>query len=217
MFPLLDSTEFLADDCSIIAGGNLIGWHPDSTAVLWRRILGILGDVNDIQSPKIHARIFEYLYVLWYKLAKIRDNLSISLDNQSTPSPPILIPPLRIFASWLFKATTLPDEYKEGKLHAYKLICAMMSRRQDVVPNPDFLVHFYLVMHIGLTSKDQKFAFRLKMISECFCHRHCFNFDFIPVETFWAELRSGRKGPDPELSYLAYPISMPSNLYLTFV
>ncbi|XP_066479079.1 ral GTPase-activating protein subunit alpha-2 isoform X1 [Tiliqua scincoides] len=152
---LTDSSEFLADDCSIIAGGNLIGWHPDSAAVLWRRILGILGDVNNIQSPKIHARVFEYLYELWYKLAKIRDNLAISQDNQSTPPPPILIPPLRIFASWLFKATTLPDEYKEGKLHAYRLICAMMTRRQDVVPNPDFLVHFYLVMHIGLTSKDQ--------------------------------------------------------------
>ncbi|XP_042317654.1 ral GTPase-activating protein subunit alpha-2 isoform X2 [Sceloporus undulatus] len=152
---LTDSSEFLADDCSIIAGGNLIGWHPDSASVLWRRILGILGDVNDIESPKIHARVFEYLYELWYKLAKIRDNLAISLDNQSTPAPPILIPPLRIFASWLFKATTLPDEYKEGKLHAYKLICAMMTRRQDFVPNPDYLVHFYLVMHIGLNSKDQ--------------------------------------------------------------
>ncbi|XP_061443897.1 ral GTPase-activating protein subunit alpha-2 isoform X2 [Rhineura floridana] len=152
---LTDSSEFLADDCSIIAGGNLIGWHPDSAAVLWRRILGILGDVNNIKSPKIHARIFEHLFELWYKLAKIRDNLAVSLDNQSTPSPPILIPPLRIFASWLFKATSLSDEYKEGKLHAYKLICAMMARRQDFVPNPDYLVHFYLVMHIGLTSKDQ--------------------------------------------------------------
>ncbi|XP_077789672.1 ral GTPase-activating protein subunit alpha-2 isoform X2 [Podarcis muralis] len=152
---LTDSSEFLADDCSIIAGGNLIGWHPDSAAVLWRRILGILGDVNSIQCPKIHARVFEYLFALWYKLAKIRDNLAISLDNQSTPSPPTLIPPLRIFASWLFKATTLSDDYKEGKLQAYKLICAMMARRQDFVPNPDYLVHFYLVMHIGLTSKDQ--------------------------------------------------------------
>uniref|UniRef100_A0A8C8S1R8 Ral GTPase activating protein catalytic subunit alpha 2 n=1 Tax=Pelusios castaneus TaxID=367368 RepID=A0A8C8S1R8_9SAUR len=151
----IDSSEFLADDCSIIAGGNLIGWHPDSAAVLWRRILGILGDVNSIQSPKIHAKVFGYLYELWYKLAKIRDNLAISLDNQSTPSPPVLIPPLRIFASWLFKATTLPNEYKEGKLQAYRLICAMMTRRQDVLPNSDFLVHFYLVMHIGLTSEDQ--------------------------------------------------------------
>ncbi|XP_028737687.1 ral GTPase-activating protein subunit alpha-2 isoform X1 [Peromyscus leucopus] len=152
---LTDSRECLADDCSIIAGGNLTGWHPDSAAVLWRRVLGILGDVNNIQSPKIHARVFGYLYELWYKLAKIRDNLAISLDNQSSPSPPLLIPPLRMFASWLFKATTLPNEYKEGKLQAYKLICAMMTRRQDVLPNSDFLVHFYLVMHLGLTSEDQ--------------------------------------------------------------
>ncbi|XP_074752109.1 ral GTPase-activating protein subunit alpha-2 isoform X2 [Athene noctua] len=152
---LTDSSEFLADDCSIIAGGSLIGWHPDSAAVLWRRILGILGDVNNIQSPKIHAKVFGYLYELWYKLAKIRDNLAISVDNQSTPSPPVLIPPLRIFASWLFKATTLPKEYKEGKLQAYRLICAMMTRRQDVLPNSDFLVHFYFVMHLGLTSEDQ--------------------------------------------------------------
>ncbi|XP_015712092.1 ral GTPase-activating protein subunit alpha-2 isoform X1 [Coturnix japonica] len=152
---LTDSSEFLADDCSIIAGGSLIGWHPDSASVLWRRILGILGDVNNIQSPKIHAKVFGYLYELWFKLAKIRDNLAISVDNQSTPSPPVLIPPLRIFASWLFKATTLPNEYKEGKLQAYRLICAMMTRRQDVLPNSDFLVHFYFVMHLGLTSEDQ--------------------------------------------------------------
>ncbi|NXQ29636.1 RGPA2 protein, partial [Alaudala cheleensis] len=152
---LTDSNEFLADDCSIIAGGSLIGWRPDSAAVLWRRILGILGDVNNIQSPKIHAKVFGYLYELWYKLAKIRDNLAISVDNQSTPSPPVLIPPLRIFASWLFKAATLPSEYKEGKLHAFRLLCAMMSRRQDLLPNSDFLVHFYFVLRLGLTSEDQ--------------------------------------------------------------
>ncbi|NWX53627.1 RGPA2 protein, partial [Promerops cafer] len=152
---LTDSSEFLADDCSIIAGGSLIGWHPDSAAVLWRRILGILGDVNNIQSPKIHAKVFGYLYELWYKLAKIRDNLAISVDNQSTPSPPVLIPPLRIFASWLFKAAMLPSEYKEGKLQAFRLLCTMMSRRQDLLPNSDFLVHFYFVMRLGLTSQDQ--------------------------------------------------------------
>uniref|UniRef100_A0A8D1FM32 Ral GTPase-activating protein subunit alpha/beta N-terminal domain-containing protein n=1 Tax=Sus scrofa TaxID=9823 RepID=A0A8D1FM32_PIG len=101
-----DSSECLADDCSIIAGGTLTGWHPDSAAVLWRRVLGILGDVNNIQSPKIHARVFGYLYELWYKLAKIRDNLAISLDNQSSPSPPALIPPLRMFASWRRRCQT---------------------------------------------------------------------------------------------------------------
>ncbi|XP_067845506.1 ral GTPase-activating protein subunit alpha-2 isoform X3 [Heptranchias perlo] len=151
----LDSSEYLADECSIIAGGNLTGWHADAAAVLWRRILGILGDVNCIRCPKIHALVFEYLYDLWHKLAKIRDNLGISLDNQTSPQSPILIPPLRMFVSWLFKATTLPNEYKDGKLQAYKLICDIMTKRQDVLPNSDFLVHFYHVMHRGIVCEDQ--------------------------------------------------------------
>lgn len=66
-----DSSECLADDVSIIAGGTLTGWHADSAFVLWRRILGILGDVNNIRCPKIHAKVFSYLYELWHKLAKV--------------------------------------------------------------------------------------------------------------------------------------------------
>ncbi|XP_038127509.1 ral GTPase-activating protein subunit alpha-2 isoform X6 [Cyprinodon tularosa] len=152
---LADSSECLADDVSIIAGGTLTGWHPDSAFVLWRRILGILGDVNNIRCPKIHAKVFSYLYDLWHKLAKIRDNLGISVDNQSSPPQPMFIPPLRMLASWLFRATMLPAEYKAGKLQAYKLICEMMTRHQDVLPNSDFLVHLYHVMHKGFTSDDQ--------------------------------------------------------------
>ncbi|XP_055494963.1 ral GTPase-activating protein subunit alpha-2 isoform X4 [Leucoraja erinacea] len=151
----LGSGEYLADECSIIAGGNLIGWHADAAAVLWRRILGILGDVNGIRSPKIHAMVFQYLNDLWHKLAKIRDNLGVSLDNQVSPQSPLLSPPLRMFMSWLFKATTLPNEYKEGKLHAYKLICDIMTKRQDVLPNTDFLVYFYHVIHRGIVCEDQ--------------------------------------------------------------
>ncbi|XP_061650252.1 ral GTPase-activating protein subunit alpha-2 isoform X6 [Phyllopteryx taeniolatus] len=151
----LDSSECLTDDVSIIAGGTLTGWHADSAFVLWRRILGILGDVNNIRCPKIHAKVFSYLYELWQKLAKIRDNLGISVDNQSSPPQPAFIPPLRMFASWLFRATMLPAEYKAGKLQAYKLICEMMTRQQDVLPNTDFLVHLYHIMHKGFTSNDQ--------------------------------------------------------------
>ncbi|XP_039459059.1 ral GTPase-activating protein subunit alpha-2 isoform X3 [Oreochromis aureus] len=151
---LADSSEFLADDVSIIAGGTLTGWHADSAFVLWRRILGILGDVNNIRCPKIHAKVFSYLYELWHKLAKIRDNLGISVDNQSSPPQPAFIPPLRMLASWLFRATMLPAEYKAGKLQAYKLICEMMTRHQDVLPNSDFLVHLYHIMHKGFTSDD---------------------------------------------------------------
>lgn len=72
VFDHADSSECLADDVSIIAGGTLTGWHADSAFVLWRRILGILGDVNSIRCPKIHAKVFSYLYELWHKLAKVR-------------------------------------------------------------------------------------------------------------------------------------------------
>ncbi|KAM9787205.1 ral GTPase-activating protein subunit alpha-1 isoform 6-T6 [Syngnathus typhle] len=151
----LETTEFPGEDCSVMAGGSLTGWHADVATVMWRRMLGILGDVNSIKDPEIHAQVFDYLCELWQNLAKIRDNLGISHDNQSSPPPPVLIPPLRILTPWLFKATMLTERYKQGKLHAYKLICRIMKRRQDVSPNTDFLTHFYNIMHQGLLHQDQ--------------------------------------------------------------
>ncbi|XP_058606355.1 ral GTPase-activating protein subunit alpha-1 isoform X7 [Onychostoma macrolepis] len=151
----LETSEFPTEDCSVMAGGTLTGWHADVATVMWRRMLGILGDVNSIKDPEIHAQVFDYLCELWQNLAKIRDNLGISLDNQSSPPPPDLIPPLRILTPWLFKATMLSERYKQGKLHAYKLICKIMKRRQDVSPNSDFLTHFYNIMHCGLLHQDQ--------------------------------------------------------------
>ncbi|KAM9356466.1 ral GTPase-activating protein subunit alpha-1 isoform 2-T2 [Pholidichthys leucotaenia] len=151
----LEMSEFPSEDCSVMAGGSLTGWHADVATVMWRRMLGILGDVNSIKDPEIHAQVFDYLCELWQNLAKIRDNLGISLDNQSSPPPSVLIPPLRILTPWLFKATMLTERYKQGKLHAYKLICRIMKRRQDVSPNSDFLMHFYNIMHQGLLHQDQ--------------------------------------------------------------
>ncbi|XP_041431269.1 ral GTPase-activating protein subunit alpha-1 isoform X6 [Xenopus laevis] len=151
----IEPCDFPVESCSVMAGGTLTGWHADVSTVMWRRMLGILGDVNTIANPEIHAQVFDYLCELWQNLAKIRDNLGISLDNQSSPRPPVLIPPLRILTPWLFKATMLPEKYKQGKLHAYKLICKIMKRRQDVSPNRDFLTHFYNIMHCGLLHTDQ--------------------------------------------------------------
>ncbi|XP_074146690.1 ral GTPase-activating protein subunit alpha-1 isoform X7 [Sminthopsis crassicaudata] len=151
----LETSEFPSECCSVMAGGTLTGWHADVATVMWRRMLGILGDVNTIMDPEIHAQVFDYLCELWQNLAKIRDNLGISTDNMTSPSPPVLIPPLRILTPWLFKATMLTDKYKQGKLHAYKLICNTMKRRQDVSPNRDFLTHFYDIMHCGLLHVDQ--------------------------------------------------------------
>ncbi|XP_035529910.1 ral GTPase-activating protein subunit alpha-1 [Morone saxatilis] len=155
----LETSEFPSEDCSVMAGGTLTGWHADVATVMWRRMLGILGDVNSIKDPEIHAQVFDYLCELWQNLAKIRDNLGISLDNQSSPPPPVLIPPLRILTPWLFKATQMLYRALPKPRGSFscrnKLICRIMKRRQDVSPNTDFLTHFYNIMHQGLLHQDQ--------------------------------------------------------------
>ena len=55
-----------------MSGGTLRGWMPDVAVVLWRRMLGALGNVNRIQSPAVHAQVFDYLIELSETLIKVR-------------------------------------------------------------------------------------------------------------------------------------------------
>ncbi|MEQ2163886.1 hypothetical protein GOODEAATRI_000756, partial [Goodea atripinnis] len=119
-------------------GGSLTGWHADVATVMWRRMLGILGDVNCIKDPEIHAQVFDYLCELWQNLAKVGTDTSVYCANNFNT----------FTKDW-------SSETFQGKLHAYKLICRIMKRRQDVSPNTDFLTHFYNIMHQGLLHQDQ--------------------------------------------------------------
>lgn len=67
-----ETGEFPSECCSVMAGGTLTGWHADVATVMWRRMLGILGDVNSIMDPEIHAQVFDYLCELWQNLAKVK-------------------------------------------------------------------------------------------------------------------------------------------------
>ena len=59
---------------SVMAGGTVKGWLPDVAVVLWRRMLGSLGDVNSIADTVIHAQIYKYLIDLHDIMNKIRAN-----------------------------------------------------------------------------------------------------------------------------------------------
>lgn len=56
---------------SVLAGGVVVGWTADVAVVLWQRMLGALGDVNEITDPDIHARVYECLCDLLDTMLKV--------------------------------------------------------------------------------------------------------------------------------------------------
>jgi hypothetical protein len=147
---------------SVIAGGFYRNWSTDSAIILWRRMLGILGDINSISNPQLHFLIMECLAKIIEDFIKIRENLCVTIDGltpvkvQGSDSSiyPSVVPPMEYFVTWLFNATQLPDKYKGGKLIAYKLLCAIALRRHEIALEKDFLSVFYLTIHQGLISYD---------------------------------------------------------------
>ncbi|KAK3718791.1 hypothetical protein QZH41_014047, partial [Actinostola sp. cb2023] len=128
--PLTDSHEGLLDmdessggiseeDQCVIAGGMREGWGPASSVVLWRRMLGVLGNINKISNPAIHAKVIECLATVWNMLAKVRLNQGISLDNKLTPQVPELLPPLQYFATWVFELPRAEAVTLMGSLLSY--------------------------------------------------------------------------------------------------
>ena len=146
---------------SVMAGGSVKGWLPDVAVVLWRRMLGSLGDVNSIADTVIHAQIYKYLIELYDIMVKIRNNQGVSVDNLSTPPPPEYVPPFTIFAPWCFRALILPDTYQRGKLYALRLLCLLTIRPQDSPLPKTHLVQYYKVLHTGLTSGDPETLYNI--------------------------------------------------------
>ena len=59
------------EEPSVVAGGTKEGWGTVASAILWRRMLGILGNVNKIKVPSNHAKVFQCLTSIWDMLAKV--------------------------------------------------------------------------------------------------------------------------------------------------
>ena len=65
------SSSDTTDLRSVLSGGMLVGWTADVAVVLWRRILGSLGDINTIINPMIHAQVYTYLQELINVLLRV--------------------------------------------------------------------------------------------------------------------------------------------------
>lgn len=154
---LEDGSFASADRRSILMGGTARGWLPDVAAIMWKRMLGALGDVNKILNPKLHAQVFKYLVDLTENLIKIRQNQGISSDNMATPTQPSLVPPIGIVAPWCYGALALEPQYREGKLWALQLLCTVA--RHGPALGKDQLPLFYHALHQALTGEDRGMAY----------------------------------------------------------
>lgn len=152
-----ENSNVSADRRSILAGGTARGWLPDVAAVMWRRMLGALGDVNKILNPKLHAQVFQYLVNMTESLIKIRMNQGISLDGQPIPVPLNLVPPVALVAPWCYGALTLDGQYSQGKLYAMQLLCTIV-KSGACLGNNQFPL-FYHALHQALSGEDRAMAY----------------------------------------------------------
>lgn len=143
------------DRRSILAGGTAKGWLPDVAALMWKRMLGALGDVNKILNPKLHAEVFRYLVNTTDSLIKIKMNQGISIDNQSTPLQPLMVPPIGITLPWCYGAFALDSQYNLGKIYAMQLLC-MIAKNSCLTG--DQLPLFYHALHQALTGENRQIA-----------------------------------------------------------
>ncbi|CAG9764824.1 unnamed protein product [Ceutorhynchus assimilis] len=137
----------------VVCGGSVRGWLPDVAVILWKRMLGALGDVNQISDPKLHAQVFDYLIKLTDTLIKIKQNQGVSMDNLSTPLAPELVPPVTLILPWCFGALSLSESYETGKLNALRLLITVMvncdAKYRICLPQ------FYGFMHTALTGSTK--------------------------------------------------------------
>lgn len=152
-----EDISYSSEKRSILAGGTAKGWLPDVAAIMWKRMLGMLGDVNRILNPKLHAQVFKYLVNMTDCLIKIRMNQGISTDNTSTPAPPHVVPPVSIITPWCYGALALDNQYQQGKLYAMQILCMIV--KQGITLGNDQLPLFYLALHQALTGEDRAMVF----------------------------------------------------------
>ncbi|XP_076268274.1 putative Rho GTPase-activating protein CG5521 isoform X2 [Rhynchophorus ferrugineus] len=144
-----NSMEASGENRGVVCGGSVRGWLPDVAVILWKRMLGALGDVNQISDPRHHAQVFQYLINLTDILIKIKQNQGISMDNLSTPQAPELVPPITLVLPWCAGALCLPDKYEAGKLNALRLFITIILNC-----DPKYrtcLSQFYCFLHAALT------------------------------------------------------------------
>eukprot|EP00127_Corallochytrium_limacisporum_P000174 Clim_evm35s6 gene=Clim_evmTU35s6 len=130
--------------------------EPEQIVYLWKNMLSIVGDMNEIKSPQIYAMAMDALEALWTNLYIIRANMGIGADGKAISMEHRKTPPLFYMSSWVFEACERDIAYLDGKYTAYRMLCRMMIRRLDHDVPSHYWSNFYRLLHQAFTSEDEK-------------------------------------------------------------
>ncbi|KAI9282378.1 hypothetical protein BC943DRAFT_328675 [Umbelopsis sp. AD052] len=135
---IFDSAEFL----------NLQGMNWTGTSILhiWKNMICVMGNVNEIQSPYTHAIAMNCLVDIWDTLALVR---------ACQPFQAATKPALYELAPWFFQASDLPPSHSLGRAAAYGVLCRMMCQRADQDVPEGYYPLFYQVLLDALSRPDE--------------------------------------------------------------
>lgn len=69
--------EKVTNKKSVMSGGEIRGWTPDVAAILWRRMLSALGDLNTLENPVLHEQVFQRLLDLNSTMTKVNQQIIV--------------------------------------------------------------------------------------------------------------------------------------------
>ncbi|KAF5402880.1 hypothetical protein PHET_03640, partial [Paragonimus heterotremus] len=142
----------------LLAGGVARGWTQESIVICWRRFLGLLGNVTEIQVVSNLEKVYVYFSELVGVLLKIQQNQPLDpvSDECVRPIADYSVPVEYILPS-LFEILGLPDRVDLVKLSALRTLTEAIIRPPDRPINDEVIAQYYNVLHRYLAGSDQQF------------------------------------------------------------
>ncbi|KAI9480932.1 MAG: hypothetical protein EXX96DRAFT_564755 [Benjaminiella poitrasii] len=124
---------------------NNLPFDGQQVLTIWRNMLLVIGNINQIESPQNYAIAMNCVVDIWDTLRLVR---------AQQPYRNIPIPAMYEIAPWLFQATELPPAYDTGKAAAYGSLCRLMIQRAEEKVSEGYYTAFYKSILRGLASND---------------------------------------------------------------
>ncbi|GAA52575.1 Ral GTPase-activating protein subunit alpha-2 [Clonorchis sinensis] len=142
----------------ILAGGEAPGWTQESIVVCWRRFLGMLGNVNDIENNTNLEKVYTYLSELVGVLLKIQQYQKLNPVSDACVQPLAeYCIPIEYVVPTLLEAM-LRDKSPSIRLSALSTLCECVIRPPDRPVNYELTAQFYRILHRYLTGTDERYV-----------------------------------------------------------